>query len=164
MDLYPWVVLTHVLAAFGFAVSHGVSAFAAFAIRRERDPDRLRALLDLSGGSLIWLYVTLLVVVIAGIVAALMHGWFGNLWPWVAIVVLVVVIGAMFGLATRYYATVRQAIGMPSSADKKGEPPAAPLPPDELARLLETRRPEAIALVGFGGLALLIWLMELKPF
>jgi hypothetical protein len=53
---------------------------------------------------------------------------------------------------------------MPSSADKKGEPPAAPLPPDELARLLDTRRPEAIALVGFGGLALLIWLMELKPF
>ena len=30
--------------------------------------------------------------------------------------------------------------------------------------VIDTRRPEAIALVGFGGLALLIWLMEMKPF
>lgn len=164
MDWYPWVVLIHVLAAFGFAVSHGVSAFAAFAIRGERDPERIRALLALSGNSLIWLYLSLLVLVVAGITAALLHGWFGSGWPWAAIALLVLIIGAMFGLATRYYATVRQAVGMPSSADRKGEPPATPLPADELARLLDTRRPEAIAVVGFGGLALLIWLMVVKPF
>jgi hypothetical protein len=53
---------------------------------------------------------------------------------------------------------------MPSMNDKKGEPPPAQVSSEELAKLLDTRRPEAIAAIGFIGLILLIWLMELKPF
>jgi len=48
--------------------------------------------------------------------------------------------------------------------DKKGEPPPAQVGPDELAALLDTRRPEALAAVGFIGLVLILWLMVLKPF
>ena len=165
MDFYPWVVLIHVLAAFGFAVSHGVSAYAAFAMRaNSRDPAAVRTLLGLSGMSIGGLYISLLVVLVAGITAAIMHGWFGSGWPWAAIGVVVVIVIAMYAMASRYYANIRSAVGLPSMNDKKGEPPPAAVSADELARLLDTRRPEALALVGVLGFVILIWLMELKPF
>ena len=74
-----------------------------------------------------------------------MGGWFGRGWPWVAIVVVVVVIAAMYAMASRYYASIRSAVGLPSMNDKKGEPPPAPVSTEELARLLDTRRPEVLA-------------------
>lgn len=33
MEWYPWVVLAHVIGAFGFVFAHGVSAFVAFRLR-----------------------------------------------------------------------------------------------------------------------------------
>ncbi|HET9346291.1 MAG TPA: hypothetical protein VFO05_11385 [Candidatus Limnocylindrales bacterium] len=164
MDLYPWVVLTHVLAAFGFAMAHGVSAFAAFAMRSSKEPAAVRTLLGVSGMSLGALYISLLLLLVAGIAAAIMGGWFGRGWPWAAIVVVVVIVGAMYAMASRYYANVRSAVGLPSVNDKKGEPPPEPVSQEELARLLDTRRPEALAAIGFVGFVVLVWLMELKPF
>ena len=164
MDFYPWVVLIHVLAAFGFAMAHGVSAFAAFAMRSSKEPEAVRTLLGVSSMSLGVFYISLLVLLIAGITAAVMHGWFGQAWPWAAIGVVVVVIAAMYAMASRYYANVRSAVGMASMNDKKGEPPPAPASQEELARLLDTRRPEALAAVGIIGFIALVWLMELKPF
>jgi hypothetical protein len=146
MELYPWVVLTHVLAAFAFAMAHGVSVFAAFAMRSSKEPSAVRTLLTVSGTSIGTLYISLLVLLLA------------------AIAVVVIVIVAMYAMASRYYASVRSAVGMPSMNDKKGEPPPEPVPNEELARILDTRRPETLALIGFGGFAILVWLMELKPF
>jgi len=162
VDWYPWVVLTHVLAAFGFVLSHGVSAYAAFAIRRERDPQRIGALLDLSGLGIGGMYAGLGILLIAGIAAAIMGNWFGQIWPWASIGLLVLIAVAMFAMGTRYYATVREAVGK-SKAEPSGEPPA-PMSPEELGALLDNRRPEALALIGLVGLGLIIWLMELKPF
>ena len=164
MDLYPWVVLIHILAAFGFVMSHGVSAYAAFAMRGSGDPAAVRTLLGLSGLSIGALYISLLVLLVAGIAAAIMHGHFSQLWPWASIVLVVVLVFAMYGVASRYYATIRRAVGLPSMNDKKGEAPSPPVPAEELARLLDTRRPEAIAAIGLLGLALIVWLMVLKPF
>ena len=164
MDLYPWVVLTHVLAAFGFAMAHGVSVFAAFSMRSSNDPAAVRTLLGVSGMSIGALYISLLVLLVAGIAAAIMGGWFGRGWPWAAIVVVVVIVIAMYAMASRYYANIRSAVGLPSTNDKKGEPPPPPVSDEELARLLDTRRPEALAAIGFGGFVVLVWLMELKPF
>ena len=164
MELYPWVVLTHVLAAFAFALAHGVSVFAAFAMRSSKEPSAVRTLLTVSGTSIGTLYISLLVLLIAGVAAAIMGGHFGRGWPWASIVVVVIVIVAMYAMASRYYAGVRSAVGMPSMNDKKGEPPPEPVPDEELARILDVRRPEALALIGFGGFAILVWLMELKPF
>jgi hypothetical protein len=165
MDLYPWVVLIHVLAAFAFVMSHGVSAYAGFAMRASsRDPGAVRTLLGLSSLSIGGLYISLLVLLVAGITAAIMHGWFGQIWPWAAIVLVVLIVVSMYAMASRYYASVRSAVGLPSMNDKKGEPSPEQVSPDELARLLDTRLPESIAAIGIVGLVLLIWLMELKPF
>jgi hypothetical protein len=67
-------------------------------------------------------------------------------------------------MASRYYATVRSAVGLPSMNDKKGDPPPTPKSREELMTILDTRRPEALAAIGFGGFVILVWLMELKPF
>lgn len=164
MDLYPWVVLVHVLAAFGFALSHGVSAFVSFAVRRERDPERIKALLELSSAAIGGLYASLLTLLIAGIAAGIMGNWFGRGWIWAALGILIVVVVAMYAIASRYYAEVRAAVGMEAYGTKKGAPPPVPVGPDQLGALLDTRRPEAIAVIGLGGLALVVWLMVVKPF
>jgi hypothetical protein len=164
MDLYPWLVLVHIGGAFLFVMAHGASAITAFRLRAERDPARMTALLDLSSQSLGIMYVGLLLLLVAGIAAAIARNWFSQAWPWVAIGVLVVVLVAMYLMASRYYAGVRQALGLPSMNDKKGAPPPPARPIDDVIELLDNRRPEQIAAVGFAGLLILLWLMILKPF
>jgi hypothetical protein len=164
VELYPWLVYLHIAGAFLFVLAHGVSAVVAFRLRAERDAARMTALLELSSMSVGVMYTGLLVLFVAGIIAAINRNWFSQGWPWAAIAVLVIVVVAMYALASRYYAGVRQALGLPSMNDKKGEQPPPPRPVDEVIALLDTRRPEQIAAVGFGGLLILLWLMILKPF
>ena len=162
MELYPWIVLLHVVGAFLFVIAHGVSAFAAFAIRSARtDPSRVRALLEMSGTSLGIMYLGLLMLLVGGIWGGIAGGHFARGWIWTAIVVLVVVTVAMYAMASRYYALVRNAVGLPSMVDKE---PTGSASPDELATLLTNRRPEALVTIGGVALLVLLWLMVLKPF
>ena len=164
MDLYPWVVIAHVffvIVAFG---AHGTSAFAMFQARRETDRTRLAAVLDLSGLSLGAAGIGLVLAVLLGIAAAVVGGHFGRAWPWAAIVVVVVVFGAMTPIGANPMSRLRQALGMPSRADKKGELPPGP-GTDEAVRAAQAElRPELLTMIGLVGLAVLVWLMEAKPF
>ena len=164
MDLYPWIVFIHVAAAFLFVMGHGASMWVSDQIRRERDPERIRTLLELSSRSLGLVYGSLVTLLIAGIVAGVMGSWFGRGWIWAAIIVLVVVIVLMYALASRYYGLVREAVGMRSYQTPKDAPDPTPLSADELAALVDSRRPDVIGLVGVIGLLILLWLMMFKPF
>jgi hypothetical protein len=46
-----WIVFLHIAGIFGFLLSHGSSAGVVFALRHERKPERIRALLQLSGSA-----------------------------------------------------------------------------------------------------------------
>ncbi|HEY7591242.1 MAG TPA: hypothetical protein VH723_09625 [Candidatus Limnocylindrales bacterium] len=162
--MYPWIVFVHIAAAFLFVMGHGASMWVSDQIRRERDPERIRALLELSSRSLGLVYVSLLVLLIAGIVAAVMGGHFARGWPWAAIVVLAVLIGAMYGLASRYYGKVREAVGLRSYQTPKDAPDPTPVGAAELAALVDNRRPDVIGLIGVAGLLVILWLMYFKPF
>jgi hypothetical protein len=159
--LYPYLILVHVLAAFAFALAHGGTALVAFRVRREREPQRIAALLDLSNWSLALTYWSMLVLVAAGVAAGIIGGWFGRAWVWAAIGVLVAVTVAMLAYAAPYYQCIRQAVGQ---AGRRGGPAPEPVSAADLAALLDSRRPEGIAVVGGVGLALILWLMVLKPF
>jgi len=152
-----------VAGAFGFVLAHGVSAFAAFAIRREREPARVGALLDLSSGSLSGVYLSLLVLLAAGIAAAFMHGLWGRAWIWISLAILIGLLAAMYPLGSGHYAAVRRAVGQKAYGDPKDAPPPAPLPADELARLLASSRPFLLAALGGGALIVLLALMVLRP-
>ncbi|MFL5777203.1 MAG: hypothetical protein ACJ76W_13090, partial [Chloroflexota bacterium] len=110
MDWYPWIVFVHVAAAFLFVMGHGASMWASDQIRKERDPDRIKVLLDMSSRSLGMVYGGLGVLLIAGIIAGIMGNHFGRLWIWLAIGVLVLIIVLMYALASSYYGKVREAV------------------------------------------------------
>jgi hypothetical protein len=162
MDWYPWVVLAHVIGAFGFVFAHGVSAFVAFRLRAARTSEQVATLIGLSGNSITLAYASLLVLLVAGIAAGFMGSWWGAAWIWVSIGLLLAIATAMYLVGTKYYIEVRHAVGLPTPQDPRGAP-FEPVDPDALARLLDSRRPELLAAIGGGGLAALIALMVLKP-
>lgn len=164
MDWYPWLVFTHVLGAFGFVLGHGVSMVVAFQLRTERDTGRVTALLDLSGASLAVLYISLLVLLAAGIAAGFVGGHWGRLWIWTAIGLLIAAIVAMYLLATPYYGNLRRAVGQKAYGAPKDAPPPDPLPAAEIATMLDSSRPYWLAAIGGAGLLAIIGLMVLKPF
>jgi hypothetical protein len=164
VDWYPWIKLLHVIGAFGFVLAHGASAFAAIRIRSEREPSRVAALLDLSGTSIGVMYISLVVLLAAGIAAGFIGGFWGRAWIWVAIGVLVLVTAAMYPLGSQHYANVRRAVGIKAYNDPKDAPPPVPLPSSELEHLLTSNRPGLLAAIGGIGLIVILWLMVVKPF
>ena len=68
--MYQWWVFIHIVGVVGFLLAHGVSVTVLFALRRERDPDRIRALLALSGQSTTAFYWSFLVLLGGGLAAA----------------------------------------------------------------------------------------------
>lgn len=163
MDFYPWIVIAHVffvIVAFG---AHGTSAFAMFQAKREPDRAKLAAVLDLSGASLGVAGVGLILAVVLGIVAAIMGGHFSRLWPWASIGVVVVIFGVMTPVGANPMSGLRKALGIPSRADRNGESPRAGTDADVRAAQ-DALRPGLLATLGIVALAILVWLMELKPF
>jgi hypothetical protein len=167
VNWYPWIVFVHVLGVLLFFMAHGTSMVVAYRLRRERDPARVRALLDLSSWSLgIVPSLALVVGVLAGITAGIVGGHFGRLWIWTSIVLLVVVAAYMTpGVAARVN-VIRAAAGTQQINPFSRKAPDPPPDPDpaELARLLDAWNPLVPAVIGFGAFAVLLWLMMLKPF
>lgn len=161
--MYGIVVLLHVLGAFAFVAAHGVSMVAAFRLRGERDRQRQAQLLELSGLGVGLMYIGLGVLLVAGVVAGFMGDHWGRAWIWAALVTLVVVIAAMYIVATPFYGRMRAAAGVPGTEEMgaKLKPPATPADLDALAT---SNRPILLALVGGVGLVVIIWLMLAKPF
>ncbi len=153
--MYQWIVFTHVLGVFGFLLAHGASAAVAFKVRGEREITRVHALLDLSRGASAVGNVALLTLLVAGIAAGFMGGWWGRGWIWAALGLLVLISFAMNGVGARPLRRVRLLLA------KMG--PAAPLD-EQVAVALRAINPWLMTALGGGGLALILWLMLFKPF
>ena len=165
--LRPWLVLTHVLAVLAFVLLHGASASVAFRLRGERQPERVRALLELSNAYLNWMYGALVILLLSGIAAGIVGGWWtsGRLWLWASLGLLVAVFVGMYAVAAPYFEALRHAVGLATYQDiREQRDPPPPVTAGELATLLESRRPAVVAMIGLGGIALITGLMILKPF
>ena len=164
MNLYPWLVFVHIVGAFVFVASHGVAIWMAMQIRGERDRNRIAALLDLSSASLGGLYVGLLLLLVGGIWAGIVGDWFKFGWIWLALGLLIAIAVLMYLIATPFFGTLRAALGQRTMQTKKTDPDPVPLSDDEV-RAIAARTPVApLAAIGVGGLAIILWLMVLKPF
>jgi len=159
---YAWWVYLHIVGAFAFAFGHGASALAAFRIRATRDPAQVRTLLDVSSMSLGVTYVGLLLLLIGGIAAGLAGDHFSSGWIWAAIVILVVIIIAMYAMATPFYGQLRVAAGVRAKNPKVDPNPVV----DQAAidTLAGSSRPIVLLGIGGVGLILILWLMVIKPF
>jgi len=162
--VYRWIVFLHVLGAFTFVIVHSASVGVVFNLRRETSRERIAALLDLSSASLRVMYLALLVMLLAGLALGFLGSWWGQGWIWLALGLLVAESAAMWAMATRPFSRLRQALGPPHLSGGELQPAVPPASAELVIACSAAIHPLAIAVVGFGGLALIVWLMQSKPF
>ena len=105
---YDWLVFVHIVGVLGFVFAHGVAAAMALRLRNERNPDRIRALLDVSSSSLGVLYAAILLLLVGGVWAGFEGDWWDEGWIWVALGTFVANLLFMYAYAATYYKRVRE--------------------------------------------------------
>jgi hypothetical protein len=154
---YSWWKFLHVAGVIAFVSFHGVSMTAALRVRKERDRVKIATMLQLSGSSLMGMYVSLLWLVVFGVVAGIQSGFWNDGWFWIAIGLLVLAVGEMSAVGRPYYQRVKEAVEVrPSGVPRRSD--------EELEEIL--RSPVALWNAVFGAAILLAitWLMIFKPF
>jgi uncharacterized membrane protein len=154
---YRWWVFLHIAGVFGFLIAHGVSVGVAFRLRREREPKRIMALLDLSNSSITLLYWSLLLLIGGGVVTGFVGDWWGDGWIWVSLGTLLLTIGAMYAVATTYYRRLRTVIGAMADGSQA-------ISEERLGEVLAGPRAWVLAAIGFGAILFILYLMLFKPF
>jgi hypothetical protein len=153
--MHSWLVFAHLLGLVVFLVAHGVSIFVAFRIRGEPSREVVAAMLELSRRAAQTVYLGLALLGVGGLGAAWSAGLLTAPWVVASYVVVVLVLVAMFAIASPYYHGLR--------AELAGSAGAPPLDDAALAARLRSRRPELLVTVGGVGITLLVGLMTLKP-
>ena len=154
--MHRWWVFLHIAGVFGFLMSHGVSAYVTLRLPRERDPARVSHLLELSASSVGFMWNSIGLLLLGGILAGFTGHFWGQAWIWAAIVVLVAVIAAMYAMGTTWAKRLRTI-----SAAKVGGTEA--VSQEQFEQILHSKRPYTIAAIGFVGLLAILWLMIFKP-
>jgi plastocyanin len=154
--MYQWWVFVHLVGVFGFLVSHGVSVAITFRLRTERNPERINALLQLSGSSIKAFYGSLFLLLLGGVVAGFIGDWWAYVWIWAAIVILVVTSLAMYGMARPFY----RKVGLVAKALAGG---SEAVTDEQFDQILRSRRPISIAAIGGIALVAILYLMVFKP-
>ena len=163
--LYKIIVLLHVISVLGFLLAHGVSASISYALKRERDMAKIRAMLDLSAASYPVMLWTLLATVVFGLTAAFLQlVWWRFGWIWISIALLIAIVVLMAIHGAGVFGEIRKAAGLPYTV--KGKPsPAEPAKSDEeVYAVLAKINPTLLMIIGYGGFAVIAWLMRAKPF
>jgi len=157
LTTYTWWKFLHVAGVIAFVAFHGVSMVAALRVRKERDRVRIATMLQLSGSSLMGMYVSLVWLIAFGVVAGIQGDYWNDGWFWIAIGLLVVAVGEMSAIARPYYERVKEAVEVrPSGVPRRSD--------EELEEILSS--PVALWNAAFGAAVLLAitWLMIFKPF
>ena len=154
--MYQWWVYLHLIGVFGFLISHGVSVSVTFRLRKERDPQKVQALLGLSSASLAGFYPSLALLVAGGVAAGFQGRWWGYGWIWWSIGLLVLVTVAMYALAKPHFGRIRFVTDAMVGGSKA-------VSPEEYSAALNAPRGLAFAAIGFGGLLVILYLMLFKP-
>ena len=79
--------------------------------------------------------------------------------------VLLIVISVIMGLlGANVYGKARKVAGLPYRSKGKLFPPEPPRSDEDLFEILEKSNPALLTIVGYGGYAIIAWLMLAKPF
>ena len=154
--MYNWWVFIHLVGVFGFLTAHGVSVGVAFKLRRERDPQRILALNELSASSISLFYVSLGLLLLGGIVAGFQGRWWGHGWIWVSLAVLIAASIAMVLVARPYY----RRVAFVARAKAGG---STAVTDEQFDAILLSHVPYTLAAIGFGSILFILFLMLFKP-
>lgn len=155
--MYRWLVFIHIIGVLGFLFTHGVTAAMALRLRHERNPDRIRVLLQVSSSSLGLFYLSVALLLLGGVWAGFRGNWWGFGWIWVALGVFVANMVFMYVAASRYYKRIREVMTIQESG-------SSAVGPAEIEAMLRSNRPLLIVWVGLLSVGFITYLMVLKPF
>src|SRR3970040_1460670 len=110
--MHKWLVFLHVLGVMGFMLAHGGTTAMTLLLKRQRDLDSMRALLELSRHSGPSLGVALLVLLGSGIAAGFTGRWWGEGWIWAALAILIGITAVMAWSNRVHYPRLRKGLGM----------------------------------------------------
>lgn len=110
------------------------------------------------------MYLSLLVMVLAGIALGFAGHWWSTGSIWVSLVLLIAILVAMSPLASIHFHRLRKAVGLPYREGNKEHPPVDPPSTSEIQALLVSGRPHLLTTTGIGGWALMFYFMVFKPF
>jgi hypothetical protein len=155
--MYEWLVLAHIIGVLGFMFTHGVAAAMALRLRHERNPDRIRVMLQVSSSSLSVFYVSMVLLLGGGIWAGFNGHWWGEGWIWVALGVFVVNLIFMYAVPAPYYKKLREIMTIEESG-------SSAVGPEQLEAMLRSNLPIVVVAVGLLSVAFIAYLMVIKPF
>ena len=161
---YQWLVFAHIFGVFVFLIAHGVSSGVGFRLAKERDRERVAALLELSGSSYRGMMLGFWWILITGLLLGYFGGWWTMTWFWAALITLIVLASLMTPLAAIPYNRVRAILGLRAPLRRKPLPAPLSQTDADLGAALERIAPIPAAAVGMIGIAVLLWLMMFKPF
>jgi uncharacterized membrane protein len=157
LTAYSWWKFLHVAGVIAFVSFHGVSMVAALRVRKERDRVRIATVLQLSGSSLMGMYVSLAWLITFGVVAGIQGDFWNDGWFWISIGLLVLAVAEMSAVGRPYYERLKEAVEVrPSGVPRRSD--------EELEEILSS--PVALwnAVFGVAVLLAITWLMIFKPF
>lgn len=167
MNLYSWSVWLHILFSFIFFFAHGTSMAIAFLLPKEKDPVRMKSLLDVSGITILPLGISLLGILITSLYMGFAAGWIRTGWWGLSFLLLLGTVVWMTWYSRNYYSPIRKALGgFYMSGFSTPNPPVENkvIDMNEVQSLIQKTNPHLLATVGFVVTAALLWLMRFKPF
>ncbi len=162
-ELRNWLLFIHILSAVTFFLAHGAAAAMAFRIGKETNPERMRAMLDLSVTGVPVYLLSFLILAITGIAMPFILKIWHMVWLWLSIGLMLVVAIWMFRVGQHYQA-LRKLLGLPYREGNKDHPAQ---PPASQEAIIEHARQSSVAEVVIGGYlipAFVLWLMVFRPF
>jgi hypothetical protein len=154
--MYRWIIFLHQFAVLAFMIAHGVQAAVMLRMRAEADPSRNLALFAVLP-SLRLLRLLLAAVIVTGLISGFMLPWWQQGWVWASLVLLAVITLAMRQFGSGYFSSVARAA---SRALTETNQPSL----DAFAVARGTWHPLGTTAIGMGGIAIILWLMMVKPF
>lgn len=156
--MYNWLVYLHILGALGFVLGHGTTSAVTLLLRSQTDADQVRSWLSLARSNVVLgiTWASLLLILISGVWAGFVGGWWGDWWIWLSLALLIIITLVMGFIGRGYFDRINAALGV--------EPAGEPVSQSELEAVLARSPAVALAVVGLGGIAVITWLMMFKPF
>ena len=162
--LVRWLIFIHVLASITFFLTHGTSAAMAFQLRKETNIERIRAMLDLSGTTIMLLFGSFLLMGVTGLIMPFLIKIWSKGWVWLSIVLMVYVVLHMGLQNDRTYKTLRKLVGLPYMQGSKELPAEPPASDEEILAHIRKISVHQLVMVGYVIPAIVLWLMVFKPF
>ncbi len=154
--MIQWALYFHIAAVLALLATHGASMLVLYRIRGERDRAKILSMLNLSGEAATPTYVSLVLVLATGVWNMFLIHSLTKAWVWLAIVILVAMVGLMMMVAKPYFVRVKAACEVrPSGVPRVSD--------EELTEITKSSTAHLITAIGVVGLLAILYLMVFKP-